>query len=78
MHRPFDVRDLSTVPKKQLSMKLYNLLFNTHYQVRVFAYNEKDPVKEGPLLHFTFITPTSTEFDLPEEKRGENLIIRSL
>lgn len=68
IHRRMNVRDIPVVPNI-LSHPIHNLSFNMHYHVRIYAFNEKDPGREGPVVNFTFQTPPSQDFNLITEDR---------
>lgn len=64
-------------PPHQLSHPMRNLTFNTQYRMRVYAYNDKDPTKEGVAYSFTFQTPPAGQFNVAEEI-GKRIIINCL
>lgn len=49
---------------KQLTHELRNLTFNSQYQVMVYAFNAKDPSKEGLMTNVTFDTPSAGTFNI--------------
>lgn len=72
-HGRFNVRDDQAAYPHQLSLTLRNLTFNTHYRVRLYAFNDQDPTKEGPIYNLTIQTPPATDFNLTEDKNSKLL-----
>lgn len=63
IHEGLQVELGNDLPQR-LTHELRNLTFNSQYQVMVYAFNAKDPSKEGLMTNVTFDTPSAGIFNI--------------